>query len=69
MNQEQIHQVTAHDEKWVLAKERVKISGNEYSLKDKNKAKTNKTEHGNGKSVKSQSQRRVHLKWANPHPI
>ncbi|GJR60077.1 hypothetical protein Tco_1502239 [Tanacetum coccineum] len=30
--------------------------GNGYSLKDKNKAKTDKTEHGNGKSVKSQSQ-------------
>ncbi|GJZ56390.1 hypothetical protein Tco_0611583 [Tanacetum coccineum] len=27
-----------------------------YSLKDKNKAKTDKTKHGNGKSVKSQSQ-------------
>ncbi|GJV71982.1 retrovirus-related pol polyprotein from transposon TNT 1-94 [Tanacetum coccineum] len=26
MNQEQIHQVTTHEEKWVLAKERVKIS-------------------------------------------
>ncbi|GJY49746.1 ribonuclease H-like domain-containing protein [Tanacetum coccineum] len=33
-----------------------KNTGNEYSLKDKNKAKTDKTEHGNGKSVKSQSQ-------------
>ncbi|GKA54259.1 hypothetical protein Tco_0753208 [Tanacetum coccineum] len=33
--------------------------GNGYSLKDKNKAKTG---HENGKSVKSQSQRRVHLK-------
>ncbi|GKB80856.1 hypothetical protein Tco_0947751 [Tanacetum coccineum] len=28
--------------------------GNGYSLKDKNKAKTDKMEHGNGKSVKSQ---------------
>ncbi|GJY41736.1 hypothetical protein Tco_0429006 [Tanacetum coccineum] len=28
--------------------------GNEYSLKDKNQAKTDKTEHGNRKSVKSQ---------------
>ncbi|GJX26887.1 reverse transcriptase domain-containing protein [Tanacetum coccineum] len=31
--------------------------GNGYSLKDKNEAKTDKTEHGNGKSVKSQSQK------------
>ncbi|GJW18403.1 hypothetical protein Tco_0025839 [Tanacetum coccineum] len=30
--------------------------GNGYSLKDKNEAKTDKTEHGNEKSVKSQSQ-------------
>ncbi|GJV80458.1 reverse transcriptase domain-containing protein [Tanacetum coccineum] len=30
--------------------------GNEYSLKDKNEAKTDKTEHENGKSVKSQNQ-------------
>ncbi|GKA59921.1 hypothetical protein Tco_0759234 [Tanacetum coccineum] len=30
--------------------------GNGYSLKDKNEAKTNKTEHGIGKSVKSHSQ-------------
>ncbi|GJX36319.1 putative ribonuclease H-like domain-containing protein [Tanacetum coccineum] len=29
---------------------------NEYSLKDKNEAKTDKTEHENGKSVKSQNQ-------------
>ncbi|GKE84708.1 hypothetical protein Tco_1558450, partial [Tanacetum coccineum] len=29
---------------------------NEYSLKDKNQAKTDKTKNGNGKSVKSQSQ-------------
>ncbi|GJW92581.1 hypothetical protein Tco_0170134 [Tanacetum coccineum] len=42
---------------------------NGYSLKDKNKAKTDKTKHGIGKSVKSQSRRRVHLKWANPHPF
>ncbi|GKC16325.1 hypothetical protein Tco_1013107 [Tanacetum coccineum] len=41
---------------------------NGYSLKDKNEAKTDKTEHGNGKSMKSRSQRRVHLKWANPYP-
>ncbi|GJX13641.1 reverse transcriptase domain-containing protein [Tanacetum coccineum] len=39
---------------------------NGYSLKDKNEAKTDKTKHGIGKSMKSQSQRRVHLKWANP---
>ncbi|GJT05447.1 hypothetical protein Tco_0839909 [Tanacetum coccineum] len=38
------------------------MDGNEYSLKDKNEAKTDKTEHGNGKGMKSQSQRRVHLK-------
>ncbi|GJX86629.1 reverse transcriptase domain-containing protein [Tanacetum coccineum] len=30
--------------------------GNGYSLKDKNEAKTDKTEHENGKSVKSQNQ-------------
>ncbi|GKE23809.1 hypothetical protein Tco_1435321 [Tanacetum coccineum] len=42
--------------------------GNGYSLKDKNEAKTDKTEHGIGKSVKSRSQRRVHLKWTNPYP-
>ncbi|GKD62438.1 hypothetical protein Tco_1299947 [Tanacetum coccineum] len=29
--------------------------GNGYSLKDKNKAKIDKTKHGNGKSVKSRS--------------
>ncbi|GKG09488.1 hypothetical protein Tco_0338234, partial [Tanacetum coccineum] len=42
--------------------------GNKYSLKDKNEAKTDKTEHENGNSMKSQnqsqsqsrSQRRVH---------
>ncbi|GJS39034.1 hypothetical protein Tco_0564077 [Tanacetum coccineum] len=34
----------------------LKHPGNEYSLKDKNEAKTDKTEHGNGKSLKSQSQ-------------
>ncbi|GJX01360.1 hypothetical protein Tco_0185273 [Tanacetum coccineum] len=39
--------------------------GNGYSLKDKNKAKT---EHGIRKSVKSRSQRRMHLKWTNPYP-
>ncbi|GKC24075.1 hypothetical protein Tco_1026225 [Tanacetum coccineum] len=53
------------------------VTGNGYSLKDKNEAKT---EHGNGKSVKSQNQsqkvkvkdrsrRCVYLKWANPHPF
>ncbi|GJS96805.1 hypothetical protein Tco_0803773, partial [Tanacetum coccineum] len=35
---------------------------NEYSLKGKNKAKADKTKHGIGKSMKSQSQRSVHLK-------
>ncbi|GJW52381.1 hypothetical protein Tco_0093732 [Tanacetum coccineum] len=43
-------------------------SGNRDSLRDKNEAKTDKTENGNGKCVKSQSQRHVHLKWANPYP-
>ncbi|GJV24992.1 hypothetical protein Tco_1377687 [Tanacetum coccineum] len=33
------------------------LPGNRYSLKDKNEAKTNKTEHENRKSVKSQSQK------------
>ncbi|GKB79943.1 hypothetical protein Tco_0946838, partial [Tanacetum coccineum] len=33
-----------------------RLVGNGYSLKDKNKAKTDKTEHENGKSIKSQSQ-------------
>ncbi|GJV41254.1 hypothetical protein Tco_1419694 [Tanacetum coccineum] len=39
--------------------------GNGYSLKDKNEAKSDKTEHENGKSVKSQSrsQRRVKPRW------
>ncbi|GJY62487.1 hypothetical protein Tco_0463144 [Tanacetum coccineum] len=37
-------------------------NGNGYSLNDKNEAKTKKTEHGNGMSVKSQSRRHVHLK-------
>ncbi|GKE48246.1 hypothetical protein Tco_1479504 [Tanacetum coccineum] len=44
-------------------------SGNIYSLKDKNEDKTNKTEHMIGMSVKSQTQRRVHLKRTNPHPF
>ncbi|GJQ99715.1 hypothetical protein Tco_0522700 [Tanacetum coccineum] len=35
--------------------------GNEYSLKDKNKAKTDKTEHGNGMSVKNRSRRHITL--------
>ncbi|GJW31829.1 zinc finger, CCHC-type containing protein [Tanacetum coccineum] len=34
--------------------------GNGYSLKDKNKAKTDKTEHGNGMSVKNRSRRHVY---------
>ncbi|GKB28628.1 retrovirus-related pol polyprotein from transposon TNT 1-94 [Tanacetum coccineum] len=38
------------------------VLGNRYSLKDKNEAKTDKTEHGNGMSVKNQSRRHVHLK-------
>ncbi|GKD80969.1 hypothetical protein Tco_1347808, partial [Tanacetum coccineum] len=33
-------------------------TGNRYSLKDKNKAKTDKTEHGIGMSMKNQSRRR-----------
>ncbi|GKF53458.1 hypothetical protein Tco_0160368, partial [Tanacetum coccineum] len=43
---------------------------NGYSLKDKNEAKIDKTEHGNEKSVKDRSRRHVHLKWANrmSHP-
>ncbi|GKB71446.1 hypothetical protein Tco_0932858 [Tanacetum coccineum] len=44
-----------------------RLDGNEYSLKDKNKAKMDKTEYEIRKSVKSQSQRCVHLKWANPY--
>ncbi|GJR36765.1 hypothetical protein Tco_1212449 [Tanacetum coccineum] len=43
-------------------------TGNGYSLKDKNKAKTDKTKHWIGMSVKNQSRRRVYLKWSNPHP-
>ncbi|GJU05740.1 retrovirus-related pol polyprotein from transposon TNT 1-94 [Tanacetum coccineum] len=34
--------------------------------KGQKQSQNNKTKHGNGKSVKCQSQRRVHLKWANP---
>ncbi|GJT53705.1 hypothetical protein Tco_0988759 [Tanacetum coccineum] len=45
-----------------------RLPGIGYSLKDKNQAKTDKTKHGNRQSVKSQSQRRGHLKWANPYP-
>ncbi|GJS90961.1 hypothetical protein Tco_0773597 [Tanacetum coccineum] len=45
------------------------LDRNGYSLKDKNEAKIDKTEHGNGKSVKDRSRRHVHLKWANPHPF
>ncbi|GKF65921.1 hypothetical protein Tco_0192438, partial [Tanacetum coccineum] len=33
---------------------------NGYSKKAKNKANTDKTEHGNGKSVRNQSRRRIH---------
>nr|GEV83419.1 hypothetical protein [Tanacetum cinerariifolium] len=36
--------------------------GNGYSQKDKNEAKTDKTEHGIGKSVQNQSRRRMHLR-------
>ncbi|GKE85000.1 hypothetical protein Tco_1558742, partial [Tanacetum coccineum] len=36
--------------------DRWEFRGNGYSLKDKNEAKTDITEHGNGKSVKSQIQ-------------
>ncbi|GJV51506.1 ribonuclease H-like domain-containing protein [Tanacetum coccineum] len=43
-------------------------ASNGYSLKDKNKAKTDQTEHGIGKSVKSRIQKHVYLKWANPLP-
>ncbi|GKD26531.1 hypothetical protein Tco_1232745 [Tanacetum coccineum] len=44
------------DDKLHFVEEPVEIMdrGNGYSLKDKNKAKTDKTEHRNGKSVKSQ---------------
>ncbi|GJU14250.1 putative ribonuclease H-like domain-containing protein [Tanacetum coccineum] len=48
---------------------------NGYSQKDKNEANTDKTKHGNEKSVKSQSQSqrrsriRRNLKWANPYPF
>ncbi|GJZ78613.1 hypothetical protein Tco_0643450 [Tanacetum coccineum] len=34
----------------------------------KTKGKTDKTEYRIGKSVKDRCQRRVYLKWANPHP-
>nr|GEV48841.1 reverse transcriptase domain-containing protein [Tanacetum cinerariifolium] len=44
-------------------------SGNRYSEKGEKRSKTDKTEHENGKSVKSQSQGCVYLKWANPHPF
>ncbi|GKE45047.1 hypothetical protein Tco_1472331, partial [Tanacetum coccineum] len=41
------------------------VAGNGYSLKDKkNEAKTDKTEDGNGKSVKCQSQQaKIKLKF------
>nr|GFB02611.1 hypothetical protein [Tanacetum cinerariifolium] len=35
--------------------------GNEYSQKDKNKAKTDKIKHGIGKNVQNQSRRRMRL--------
>nr|GEV69203.1 hypothetical protein [Tanacetum cinerariifolium] len=38
-----------------------KILGNGYSQKDKNEAKTDKAEHGIGKSVQNQNRRRMHL--------
>ncbi|GJZ40602.1 hypothetical protein Tco_0587488, partial [Tanacetum coccineum] len=38
-----------------------RFSSNEYSQKDKNKAKTDKTEHGIEKSVENRSRRRMHL--------
>ncbi|GJU91648.1 retrovirus-related pol polyprotein from transposon TNT 1-94 [Tanacetum coccineum] len=41
--------------------EAIKVTGNEYSQKDKNEAKTNKTEHGIGESVENQSRRCMHL--------
>ncbi|GKC85426.1 hypothetical protein Tco_1141143, partial [Tanacetum coccineum] len=43
--------------------------GNGYSQKDKNKAKTDKTEHGIGKSAKNQSRRHIHLLRTNPGPL
>ncbi|GJR31443.1 hypothetical protein Tco_1107675 [Tanacetum coccineum] len=48
-------------------------TGNRYSLKDTNQAKTDKTEHGNEKSMKNQKSKtkpnQRNLKWANPHPF
>ncbi|GJX62263.1 putative ribonuclease H-like domain-containing protein [Tanacetum coccineum] len=44
-------------------------NGNEYSLKDKNEAKTDKTEHGNGKSVKSQIPTTPNTRIHKDHPI
>ncbi|GJX45146.1 hypothetical protein Tco_0261822 [Tanacetum coccineum] len=37
--------------------------GNGYSQKDKNKAKTDKTEHGNRKSEENQSRKRIHSEY------
>ncbi|GJT87409.1 hypothetical protein Tco_1069126 [Tanacetum coccineum] len=37
----------------ISVEDMIKSSGNGYSLKDKNEAKIDKTEHGNGRSVKS----------------
>ncbi|GJR29103.1 reverse transcriptase domain-containing protein [Tanacetum coccineum] len=44
------------------------IRCNRYSLKDKNKAKTDKTEHENGKSVKSQNQTPIDEPVVAPKP-
>ncbi|GKA24286.1 hypothetical protein Tco_0710319 [Tanacetum coccineum] len=44
------------------------VAGNKYSLKDKNEAKTDKTKHGIGQSVKNRSRRYVYLLRANPYP-
>ncbi|GJR13750.1 hypothetical protein Tco_0796402, partial [Tanacetum coccineum] len=38
----------------------------DISQKDKNKAKTDKTEHGNGKSAENQSRRRIHILNSEP---
>ncbi|GJQ94830.1 putative reverse transcriptase domain-containing protein [Tanacetum coccineum] len=43
-------------------------NGNGYQQKDKNKAKSDKTEHGIGKSVERRSRNQKKAKWANPHP-
>ncbi|GJS06628.1 putative reverse transcriptase domain-containing protein [Tanacetum coccineum] len=43
--------------------------GTDLSQKDKNKAKTDKTKHGNKKSVENQSRRRIYLWWAKPYSL